>query len=104
MKVYVVFWGSGVHDCDEEEVYAYTNVHTVYMSLDSAREGLVKLKDDFYDEIVNDPNFEEEDREEVKKNTYVHGSAEENEFTIDTTFGCNTQEVYIRIVEKEIIE
>ena len=104
MKIYIVLWGSATHDCDEEEVYSYTNVHNVYTSLDSARIGLVGLKDLFYDEIVNDPNFEEEDRDEVESNTFVNGSAEENEFTIDTTFGCTTQEISIRIIEKEIAE
>jgi hypothetical protein len=104
MKVYVVFWGSATHDCDEEDVYSYANVHNVYASLDRARDELVKLKDDFYDEIVNDPNFDEEDRDEVESNTFVKGSAEENEFTIDTTFGCTTQEISIRIIEKEIAE
>ena len=88
---------------NHEEVYSYTNVHNVYTSLDKAREDLIKLKDEFYDEIVNNPDYEEEDREEVESQTFVNGSAEENEFTIDTTFGCTTQALSIRIIEKEII-
>ena len=104
MKVYVLLWGSATNDWDEEEVYSYTNVHNVYISLDKARDDLVKLKDEFYDEIVNDSNFDEEDRADVENHTFVNGSAEENEFTIDTTFGCTTQELSIRIIEKEIIE
>ena len=103
MKIYIVLWGSATHDYDEEEVYSYTNVHNVYTSLDKAREDLIKLKDEFYDEIVNNPDYEEEDREEVESQTFVNGSAEENEFTIDTTFGCTTQALSIRIIEKEII-
>ena len=101
-KVYIVCWGSaGSDDCGNAKAYA--NVHGVYAFLDDAKKGLVECKDECYNEIVNNPDLDEEAREYEKVNTSVYGSVADDYFEIDYYLGDTPCELYINLVEKEII-
>lgn len=92
-KVYIVCWGSAGQD-DDMHAKAYSNVHGVYAFLDDAEKGLEECKDEWYNEIVNNPDAE--------VNTSVYGSVNDGYFEIDYFIGDVPCEVYIHIVEKEI--
>jgi hypothetical protein len=100
-KVYIVCWGSAGQD-DAGNAKAYSNVHGVYAFLDDAKKGLEECKDERYNEIVNNPDYDEEDRELAEVNTSVYGSVNDDYFEIDYFIGDTPCEIYINIVEKEI--
>lgn len=100
-KLWVVCWGSAGSD-DDGNAKAFTGVHGVYKSKELARKGLVECKDEIYDEIVNNPDFDENDVEEAKKTTRVYGSVNEDYFEIDYVLGDTPVEVYINLVEQEV--
>ena len=101
-KVYVVCWGSSGMD-DDCNAHAYTGVHGVYISEEKAKKGLEECKDECYNDVVFGPEYDDEAREQVKQNTHVYGSVNENYFEIDYTIGDNSCEIYITLVEKEIV-
>ncbi len=102
-KVYVVCYGSASQD-DSGNSCAYGNVHGVYAFLDDAKKGLEECKNECYDDIVN--NYEEgsEAREDAERNTHIYGSVEDDYFEIDYELGDTPCEIYIKLVEKEIIK
>ncbi len=102
-KVYIVCWGSAGQD-DDGNSKAYSNVHGVYAFKDDAKKGLVECKDEYYEEIVNNPDYDEEDRKLAKVNASVYGCVEDDYFEIDYFIGDTPVELYINLVEKEIIE
>lgn len=101
MKLYIVCWGSASLD-DDGNARSYSGVHGVYANLDKAKQGLIDCKDECYDELVNDPDFDEEVREEIKSTISVYGSVGEGYFEIDYTLGTSPCETYINLVEKEV--
>ena len=102
MKVYLVCWGSAVQDENRNSV-AYTNVHGVYTFLDDAKRGLIECKDEFYNEIVNNPDYDNEEKGYAMVNTSVYGDVNDDYFEIDY-FTCDAPaEIRIELVEKEII-
>lgn len=101
-KVYIVCWGSSGQD-DNGNALAYSNVHNVYTFLDDAKKGLEECKNEYYEEIVNNPDFDDEEKEYAKTNTFVYGSVEDNYFEIDYFIGDTPCELYINLVEKEIV-
>ena len=102
-QVYVVCWGSASTD-DNDLAKAYGNVHGVYAFLDDAKKGLEECKNECYDEIVNNPDYDEEAREYERVNTQVYGSVEDDYFEIDYFLGDTPGEIYIKLVIKEIIK
>lgn len=100
-KVYVVCWGSASSD-DDGNANAYSNVHGVYLSKDEAIKGLEECKDDCYNDIVNNPDYDEEERELAEVNASVYGSIKDEYFEIDYFIGDTSCELYITLVEKEI--
>ena len=100
-KIYIVCWSNASQD-DDGNSHAYGDVHGIYHSLDEAKQALVEYKNDSYNEIVNNPDFTEEDVEYAKVNTSVYGSVEEQYFEIDYFTGDWSCELYIRITEKEL--
>ncbi len=94
-KLFVVCYGSASQD-DHGNSHAYSDVHGVYASKESALKGLVECKDECYNEMVNDP----EDYEE--RSIQVYGSEAEEYFEIDYDFCGTPCEIYIKIVEKEL--
>ena len=103
MKVYVVCWGSSSQD-DKGNCTAYCNVHGVYASKDEAKKGLVECKDEMYDEIVNNPDFDAEELAERESTTWVYGSVDNEYFEIDYESWDIPNEIRIQLVEKEIVE
>lgn len=101
-NVYIVCWGSAGQDDDMLHAKAYSNVHGVYAFLYDAEKGLKECKDEWYNEIVNNPDYDKEDHEYAEVNTSVYGSVNDGYFEIDYFIGDVPCEVYIQIVEKEI--
>lgn len=101
-KVYIVCYGSASQD-DDGNANAYGNVHGVYAFLDDAKKGLEECKNECYDAIVNNHEDGSEAREDAEKNTRVYGSVEDDYFDIDYKLDDTPCEIYIKLVEKEII-
>lgn len=102
-QVYIVCWGSAGQD-DDGNSKAYSNVHGVYAFLDDALKGLEECKNECYEEIVNNPDYDEEERELAQVNSQVYGSVNDNYFEIDYNIGDTSCELYISLVVKEIKE
>ena len=100
-KVYIVCWGSAGQD-DDGNSKAYCGVHSVYAFMDDAKKGLEECKNECYNEIVDNPDFDEEDREEIKASTQVYGSVDDDYFEIDYELGGIPTEIYIKIEIKDI--
>jgi hypothetical protein len=100
-KVYIVCWGCASND-DNGNNIANANVHGVYRNLDDAKAGLLECKNEFVDEIVNNPDYDEEDRELAEINHCVYGSVEDDYFEIDYASGDTFNELRIELVIKEI--
>jgi hypothetical protein len=98
-KIYVVHWGSAGID-DDGNAKAYAGIHGVYSTLTGAQLGLEVCKNENYNEIVNNPDYDEEDRELAKINASVYGSVEEGYFEIDYSIGDTPCELYITITEQ----
>lgn len=101
-KVYIVNWAAARQD-DDGNSSAYSGVHGVYASKDDAKKGLVECKDDFYNEIVNNPDYDVDEFDSAIKTTHVYGSVKDEYFEIDSNVYFSEQ-TYIRISEQEIIE
>lgn len=100
-QVYVVCWANASQD-DDGNNSAFGNVHGVYHFLDDAKKGLEECRDEFIDDIINNPDYDEEDIEYAKANLSVYGSVEDDYFEIDYA-SCDTfSEIYINLVTKEI--
>lgn len=100
--VYVVCYGSASQD-DHGNSCAYGNVHGVYPFLDDAKKGLEECKNQCYEEVVNNYEYDSEARNYAEKNTRVYGSVDDDYFEIDYDLGDAPCEIYIKLVEKEII-
>jgi hypothetical protein len=103
MKVYIVGWATASQD-DNGNCSAYGNVHGVYTNHIDAKKGLVELKDEFYNDIVNNPDFDEEEAQYAKDHTQVYGSVEEGYFEIDYESWDVPNEIYVYLEEKEVIK
>ena len=100
-KVFVVTWASVSQD-DDGNSNAFGNVHGVYLTRASALKGLEERKNEIYDEIVNAPDYDEEDRRLAEVNTSVYGSQAEGYYEIDYELADTFAETYITIVEQEV--
>ena len=100
-KVYIVCFGSATTD-DDGNAKAYSNVHGVYAFLDDAEKAMIACKYECYNEIVNNPDYTEEECMLARVNTSVYGSVEDGYFEIDYFIGDTPCEIYINMVEKEI--
>lgn len=103
MKVYIVGWATASQD-DNGNCSAYGNIQNVYTNYIDAKHGLVELKDEFYNDIVNNPDFDEEEAQYAKDHTRVYGSVEEGYFEIDYESWDVPNEVHIYLEEKEVIK
>lgn len=98
-KIYVVHWGSAGID-DDGNAKAYAGVHGVYSTLAGAQLALEVCKNENYNEIVNNPDYDDYDVEVAMKTTRVYGSVEEGYFEIDYSIGDTPCELYITITEQ----
>ena len=102
MKVYVVCWGhAGIDDRGNGD--AYSNVHGVYLNKEDAQRGLEELKDSFVDEIVNHPEFDEDDRARARSNLQIYGSVVDGYYELDNDVCDFIEETYLTLVEEEVI-
>ena len=101
-KVYVVCWGhAGVNEDGNGD--AFCNVHGVYWNLEDAKQGLEELRAEFVDEIVNNPDYDEDDQAIARNNLQIYGSVEEGYFEMDYDNCDIVEETYLTIVEKEVL-
>ena len=101
-KVYVVCWGhAGVDDRGNGD--AFCNVHKVYWNLCDAKVGLEELKNEFVDEIVNKPDFDEDDQAIARNHLQIYGSVDSCYFELDYDNCDIVEETYLTIVEKEVL-
>jgi hypothetical protein len=98
-NLYIVHWGSAGSD-DDGNAKAFCGVHGVYTSKSKALEGLVECKEQFYEEIVHNPDYDEEDRELAQVNCSIYGSEKEEYFELDYFIGDTPCELYITITEQ----
>jgi hypothetical protein len=101
-NVYVVCWASASQD-DDGNSKAFSGVYNIYNYADKAKNGLESCKNEFLDDLVNNPDLDEEDREELKASIHTYGSVNDDFFEIDYISGDISCELYIHIVEKELI-
>lgn len=100
-KLFVVMWANANQD-DRGNSVAYGNVHGIYRTREEAEAGLEECKDDFVEEIVNNPDFDEKDREYATQNLSIYGSVEEGYFELDNDVCDIVEQTYIQIVETEL--
>lgn len=104
-KVYIVCWASAGQD-DDGNSTAHGGVHSVHLTPEGAKKGLEECKQEFYDEIVNNPDFDEDTVRDMKETTQVYGSIVENVdscyFEIDYSSWDIGNEIYMCIETKEV--
>ena len=98
-RMYIVHWGSAGQD-DDGNSKAFAGVYGVYATKFAALKGLEECKDQTFDEIVNNPDYDEEDRELAKVNCFVYGSVKEEYFELNYFIGDIPCEIYIAISEQ----
>jgi hypothetical protein len=91
-KLYIVCWSSAGQD-DDGNAKAFCGVHGVYTSKSTALKGLVECKNQTYDEIVAESDYDD-------CNIRVYGSEAEEYFEIDYSIGDTPCEIYITISEQ----
>lgn len=100
-KVFVVIWANASQD-DDGNSNAFGNVHGVYLTKADALKGLEECKDEVYNEIVNVPDYDEEDRRLAEVNTSVYGSQAEGYYEVCYELADTFAETYIAIAEQEV--
>lgn len=101
MKVYVVCWACASQD-DNGNCTANGGVHGVYTDPEKARVGLIECKEEMYNEIVYNPDYDENDIKNMKDNVEVYGSSDQDYFEIDYESWDIPNEIRIEIVESEV--
>lgn len=100
-KLYIVCWGSAGQD-DNGNCTANCGVHGTYTLPAEAKKGLVECKDEFYNEIVYNCDFDEDEIQRAKDSTEVYGSVADEYFEIDYESWDIKNEIRIELVIKEI--
>jgi hypothetical protein len=98
-KLYIVHWADASSD-DDGNAKAFAGIHGVYSTLAGAQLALEVCKNENYREIVNNPDYDEEDVKYAETNTSVYGSVKEGYFEIDYFVGDTPCELYITITEQ----
>lgn len=101
MKVFIVCWACASQD-DNGNCSAHGGVHGVYTDHDKARVGLIECKEEMYNEIVYNPDYDENDIKNMKDNVEVYGSSDQDYFEIDYESWDIPNEIRIEIVESEV--
>jgi hypothetical protein len=103
MKLYVVCWGNAAQD-DDANSKAFCGIHGVYLTEAEAKKGLLESKNDFLAELLDNPDLDEEERQELEDTIKVYGSVDDDYFEIDYENGISTAELYIKIETKDLNE
>ena len=101
MKVYIVCWACASQD-DNGNCSANGGVHGVYTDREKARVGLIECKEEMYNEIVYNPDYDENDIKNMTDNVEVYGSPDQDYFEIDYESCDIPNEIRIEIVESEV--
>jgi hypothetical protein len=101
MQVFNVVWGHGIYT-DEGTLSTYAGVHGTYLTEVDAKKGLGECKQEFLDEVMNNPDLSEEDKESFRCNVQVYGSVNDDYFEIDYTNGDCPVEIYIQITHTHV--
>jgi hypothetical protein len=100
-KVYIVCWGSG--SCDDDGcAHAYSRVHGIYRTEESAKIALNLCKEEVLNDIKNDLDPDDE-FPELMNDVHVYGSVNEGYFEIDYTIGTEPVEIYINLEAKDLL-
>jgi hypothetical protein len=98
-KLYIVCWGLGSCD-DQGRAHSYCGIWGVFKTKESALEGLVKCKDEMYNEILTDIDPDGEFPDLVDDaDIQVYGSEKDEQFEIDYSLGIEPCELTIKIEE-----
>ena len=101
MNVYVVCWGfASSGDCGKPAVS--TSVYGVYGSKRQAQDGLSSCMNNFYNEIVNHPDYTPVNNFGTS-NLSVFGSVQDGYFKLSYVLAGTPYEIRIDLEEKEII-
>lgn len=101
MQVFSVVWGRGAYS-DDNSVNTYAGVHGLYRTEDDAKKGLEECKQEFLNEILNNPDLSDDDKESFKHNVQVYGSVVDDYFEIDYIMDECPVEIYIQITHSHI--
>lgn len=101
MQVFSVVWGRGAY-VDDNSVNTYAGVHGIYLTEADAKKGLEECKQEFLDEILNNPDLSDDDKESFKHNVQVYGSVVDDYFEIDYTMDECPVEIYIQITHSHV--
>lgn len=102
MEIYTVIWGSAGYDSDDQVVKAYAGVHGTYKTEASAQKALEECKQEFIDEVMNNPDFDEFDKASFKNNLEIYGSIEDGYFELDYEYAGAPVEIYIQITHSYV--
>jgi hypothetical protein len=102
MEVYNVVWGSGASIMEENGVNTFAGVHGTYKTEASAKRALEECKQSFLDEILENPDYDEEDKASFRHNVQIYGSVEEGYFEIDYAITDSPVEIYIQITHTHV--
>lgn len=100
MQVFSVVWGRGAYE--DEAVNTCAGLHGIYLTEADAKKGLEECKQEFLDEILNNPDLSDEDKESFKHNVQVYGSVVDDYFEIDYTVDEQPVEIYIQITHSYV--
>lgn len=100
MQVFSVVWGRGAYE--DEAVNTYAGLHGIYLTEADAKKHLEECKQEFLDEILNNPDLSDEDKESFKHNVQVYGSVVDDYFEIDYTVDEQPVEIYIQITHAHV--
>ena len=101
MKVFIICWACASQD-DNGNCSAHGGVHGVYTDHGKARVGLIECKEEMYNEIVYNPDYDENEIKKMKDNVEVYGSSDQDYFEIDYESWDIPNEIRIEIVESEV--
>ncbi len=101
MQVFSVIWGRG-GVTEEGSVSTYAGMYGIYYTEADAKKGLEECKQEFIDEILNNPDLSDDDKESFKHNVQVYGSVVDDYFEIDYVQDECPVEIYIQITHANV--
>lgn len=101
MEVYAVVWSSSSSD-DNGNAQAFSGIHGIYKSEASAKVGLEECKQEIFDEVANNPDYDEDDKLSFLHNVQVYGSVEDGYFEVDYTNGDTPVEMHMHIINTHV--
>ena len=93
-----------LRECDAGIKMGVSSIDEVlpYVRSDALKKYLADCKQEFLDEILNNPDLSDDDKESFKHNVQVYGSVVDDYFEIDYTMDECPVEIYIQITHSHI--